>query len=136
MNWRTCACGCGKQIRAVGRRKYLNRAHQAKAYRRRKQARVTIAGSSGSADPSWSRNNGGSASVHVEIVGVHTDHPGYRVVELLDLRGESLRIRYLGPGGGERLITRDQVHGVVVEGKIFREEAQQFLEALTMEAAG
>ncbi len=135
MNFRTCACGCKKPFRAIGRRKFVNDAHQQRAYRRRIQARVTIRRQSTPREPSWPRQAGGSGPLHVELVGVHTDFPGFRIAELLDLRGESLTIRYLGPNGGERIIARDQVHGVVVEGQVFREEVQRFLEALTWEAA-
>ncbi len=135
MNFRTCACGCKEQFRAVGRRKFVNDAHQQRAYRRRIQARVTIRGQSTPYNPSRSRKAGGSGALHVELVGVHTEYPGFRIAELLDLRGESLRIRYLGPNGGERIIARDQINGVVVEGQVFHEEAQHVLDALTWEAA-
>ncbi len=135
MNFRTCACGCGEPFRAIGRRKFVNRSHRDRAYWRRKQARSMIRGQSGPRDPSWSRNSGGSGPLHVELVGVHEDYPGFRIAELLDLRGESLLIPYLRPDGGERTIARDQVHGVVVEGRVQREEVQQILDALTWEAA-
>ncbi len=134
MNFRTCACGCGKQFGAIGRRKFRTRACQQRAYRRRVQARVTIREGNSSSEPAWTRNSGGSGAVYVEIVGVHTDYPGYRVAELLDLQGESLRIHYPG-SGGERIITRNQVHGVIVLGEPFREEAQHLLDTLTWEAA-
>ncbi len=135
MNFRTCACGCEKPFRAIGRRKFVNRSHRDRAYWRRKQARSMIRRQSTPRDPSWSRTSGGSGALHVELVGVHTEYPGFRIAELLDLRGESLRIRYLGPNGGERIIARDQVHGVVVEGQVLHEEAQHVLDALTWEAA-
>ena len=134
MNFRTCACGCGKQFAVSGRRKFRTRACQQRAYRRRVQARVTIRGQSTPREPAWSRETRGSGPLHVELVGVHTDYPGFRIAELLDLQGESLRIRYLGPNGGERIVARDQINSVVVEGQTQHEEAQHFLDALTWEA--
>ncbi|MEE9173900.1 MAG: hypothetical protein V3U30_02865 [Thermoplasmata archaeon] len=135
MNFRTCACGCGMQFRAIGRRKFATKGCRDRAYRHRKQARETIRGQITLHEPSWSRKAGGSGPLHVELIGVHEDYPGFRIAELLDLRGESLRIRYPGPDGGERIIDRDQVHGVVVEGQVLHEEAQHVLDALTWEAA-
>ncbi len=84
MNFRTCACGCKEQFRAIGRRKFVNDAHQQRAYRRRIQARVTIREQITPHSPSWSRNSAGSGALHVELAGVHEDYPGFRIAEPLE----------------------------------------------------